>query len=32
VPTVSFVVDGHLVWGATGRRLEHLLKRLDPLL
>jgi hypothetical protein len=32
VPTVSFVVDGHLVWGATGRMLEHLLKRLDPLL
>ena len=32
VPTVSFMADGHLVWGATARMLEHLLKRLDPLL
>ena len=27
VPTVSFTVDGHLVWGATARILDQLLKR-----
>lgn len=31
VPTVSFVVDGHLVWGATARILDQLLRRLGPL-
>lgn len=28
VPTVSFVADGHLVWGATARILDQLLRRL----
>ena len=28
VPTVSFTVEGHLVWGATARMLDQLLKRL----
>lgn len=28
VPTVSFVVDGHLVWGATARIVDQLLRRL----
>jgi 8-oxo-dGTP pyrophosphatase MutT (NUDIX family) len=32
VPTVSFVVDGHLVWGATARMLDQLLRRLEPIL
>jgi 8-oxo-dGTP pyrophosphatase MutT (NUDIX family) len=32
VPTVSFVVDGHLVWGATARMVEQLLRRLEPVL
>lgn len=31
VPTVSFVVGGHLVWGATARILDQLLRRLAPL-
>ena len=31
-PTVSFAVDGHLVWGATARMLDQLLTRLRPLL
>jgi 8-oxo-dGTP pyrophosphatase MutT (NUDIX family) len=29
VPTVSFLVDGHLVWGATARILDQLLRRLS---
>ncbi len=32
VPTVSFEVDGHLIWGATARIADQLLKRLQPLL
>jgi 8-oxo-dGTP pyrophosphatase MutT (NUDIX family) len=32
VPTVSFVIDGHLVWGATARMVDQLLRRLDPVL
>jgi len=32
VPTVSFLVDGHLVWGATARMVDQLLRRLAPLL
>lgn len=32
VPTVSFQVDGHLVWGATARMVDQLLRRLAPLL
>lgn len=32
VPTVHFIVDGHLVWGATARMVERLLKRLAPVL
>lgn len=31
VPTVSFEVDGHLVWGATARIVDQLLRRLEPL-
>lgn len=31
VPTTSFLVDGHLVWGATARMVQNLLKRLDVL-
>lgn len=30
-PTVSYHVDGHLVWGATARLVRQLLRRLDPL-
>jgi 8-oxo-dGTP pyrophosphatase MutT (NUDIX family) len=32
VPTVSFVIDDHLVWGATARMLDQLLRRLEPVL
>lgn len=28
VPTVTFTVDGHLIWGATARMLDQLLRRL----
>lgn len=28
LPTLSFTVDGHVVWGATARILDQLLKRL----
>jgi 8-oxo-dGTP pyrophosphatase MutT (NUDIX family) len=28
VPTLSFTVDGHVVWGATARILDQLLRRL----
>lgn len=31
-PTVSYHVDGHLVWGATARLVHQLLRRLGPLL
>ncbi len=31
VPTVSFAIDGHLVWGATARIVDQLLHRLGPL-
>lgn len=30
--TPTYTVDGHFVWGATARIVEHLLKRLAPLL
>jgi len=30
--TPTYTVDSHLVWGATARIVEHLLRRLDPLL
>ena len=30
--TVTYTVDGHLVWGATARIVQHLLERLAPLL
>jgi 8-oxo-dGTP pyrophosphatase MutT (NUDIX family) len=30
LPTLSFTVDGHVVWGATARILDQLLKRLTP--
>lgn len=30
--TPTYTVDGHLVWGATARILQHLLERLEPLL
>lgn len=29
IPTITFTVDGHLVWGATARILDQLLKRLE---
>ena len=32
VPTVSFELDGHLVWGATARIADQLLRRLAPVL
>lgn len=32
IPTVSFVVGEHLVWGATARIVDQLLNRLRPLL
>lgn len=32
MPTVSFLIDGHLVWGATARITDQLLKRLAPVL
>ena len=32
IKTPTYTVDGHLVWGATGRIVESLLERLDPLL
>ncbi len=28
--TDAFVVDEHLIWGATARIIEHLLERLPP--
>ena len=28
--TDAYVVDEHLIWGATARILEHLLERLQP--
>jgi 8-oxo-dGTP pyrophosphatase MutT (NUDIX family) len=30
--TDAYIVDGHLIWGATARILEHLLERQDALL
>ncbi|HEX4718613.1 MAG TPA: CoA pyrophosphatase [Thermoleophilaceae bacterium] len=30
--TPTYTVDGHLIWGATGRIVQLLLARLDPLL
>jgi 8-oxo-dGTP pyrophosphatase MutT (NUDIX family) len=30
--TDAYIVDDHLIWGATARILEHLLKRTDQLL
>jgi 8-oxo-dGTP pyrophosphatase MutT (NUDIX family) len=32
IKTPTYTVDGHLVWGATARIVEHLLARLAPLL
>lgn len=32
VPTAHYVVDGHLVWGATARMLGQLLRRIAPVL
>jgi 8-oxo-dGTP pyrophosphatase MutT (NUDIX family) len=32
VKTPTYTVEGHLVWGATGRIVQSLLKRLEPLL
>lgn len=31
IRTPTYTVDGHLVWGATARIVEHLLERLAPL-
>ena len=30
IKTPTYTVDGHLVWGATGRMVEHLLEMLMP--
>jgi 8-oxo-dGTP pyrophosphatase MutT (NUDIX family) len=30
--TPTYTVDGHLIWGATARIVQHLLERLGPLL
>jgi 8-oxo-dGTP pyrophosphatase MutT (NUDIX family) len=32
IKTPTYTVDGHLVWGATGRIVQSLLERLTPLL
>ncbi|MGI8660131.1 MAG: NUDIX hydrolase [Thermoleophilaceae bacterium] len=32
IKTPTYTVDGHFVWGATARIVEHLLERLAPLL
>jgi 8-oxo-dGTP pyrophosphatase MutT (NUDIX family) len=32
VKTPTYTVDGHLIWGATGRIVESLLERLAPLI
>jgi 8-oxo-dGTP pyrophosphatase MutT (NUDIX family) len=32
IKTPTYTVDGHLIWGATGRIVESLLERLAPLL
>jgi 8-oxo-dGTP pyrophosphatase MutT (NUDIX family) len=32
VKTPTYTVEGHLVWGATGRIVQALLERLEPLL
>jgi len=32
IKTPTYTVDGHIVWGATARIVEHLLGRLAPLL
>src|SRR6478735_1680518 len=30
--TPTYTVDGNLIWGATGRIVQHLLERLEPLI
>ncbi len=30
--TDAYILDEHLIWGATARILEHLLERLDSLM
>ena len=32
IKTPTYTVDGHLVWGATGRIVQSLLERLEPIL
>jgi 8-oxo-dGTP pyrophosphatase MutT (NUDIX family) len=32
IKTPTYTVDGHLIWGATGRIVQSLLERLAPLL
>jgi 8-oxo-dGTP pyrophosphatase MutT (NUDIX family) len=32
IKTPTYTVDGHLIWGATGRIVQSLLERLEPLL
>ena len=32
IKTPTYTVEGNLVWGATARILQHLLKRLEPIL
>ena len=32
IRTPTYTVDGHFIWGATARIVEHLLDRLEPML
>lgn len=32
IKTPTYTVEGHFIWGATARIVEHLLERLAPLL
>jgi 8-oxo-dGTP pyrophosphatase MutT (NUDIX family) len=32
IKTPTYTVDGHLIWGATGRIVQSLLERLEPIL
>jgi hypothetical protein len=32
IKTPTYTIDGHLIWGATGRIVQSLLERLAPLI
>jgi hypothetical protein len=32
IKTPTYTVEGHLIWGATGRIVQSLLERLEPVL